>query len=1537
MNQHYASTKKTNIFPKRLLLVLAIILMGLPAMRAQSVIMNGGYFLTHGNNELSVSTALVSDFNPNTCIWYINNRRIQAANEAGTAYTGNSYLRTGSISLGGSVQWRTAGANNSNLEATRNNYLNRNGTTAWRISNTNNNAATTYTVTIGTPQEAVLTDITINSGADVISATGNYTYGHTNASYTPAYTNYIFSNTNHYIGVNNNTLANVNPTTITTGYIWTLSGNAADYATLVGNELQVTGIPDFDITLTLTITLTYEGITKTATKEITIQGTYPSAPAISVSGTTVTLSTTAAGTTTIRYTLNGTTPTATSGIVYDGTPLDFSSSATSPITIKAVTVRGGVASPVAEQEVTLTLPTPVITIDPNAGTATIACDNASATVYYTTNGTEPSPSNGTVYTSTITGLTIMQKVKAMAILDGWNNSAVASATVSIPSSVSGGTVILNDLEDHNWSYYQPMYDIYDNYPRRMCSPYPRNVKITYYGYGNNTLSLSEEAAPATNTFTTNTTSSQVKVGIGEDGNTFIYYKTLERDANNRFPYELIPNPFYVRPKSGTTYTGFYKWRIKSITSGAIYDSSSGGTALGIGSLLDAETTYYFQPTDNARTNANNATSMEIELEALWAPAEISTGNTPSFSMGYNSVERNFYVGSGGLFSSTTPCTYSSFYPNGTTDGTASPTIATDGTVNGRQTKASGTATADCKVEYMLLTGNTTADAYNLTLGRGIGIGTAGYFYPVNATKNVDLDFRLRIESGVYSRLYLMSEGTRSYQRIQNHFTIGSDYDRAKGDNSKLIVAQENIIKNGNSEFSDANKDKPTLTCIIKSGEFQSNYWYNNNNAQYNYGFYSCQDHDNASYPGLTTLIVEGGHFASIIGGRGNYTVGCITQDSLAFDLRFKGGLVENSIYGASSNNQTYGSRRLIFTGGEVRGWIAAGCNGTSSDNNGQTNGDSYVYVGGNTKVGNADYPRTNNSAEGGNVFGAGRGMASQRAFIKTSHVAVADNAEVLYNVFGGGFHGYITTTSNIFILGGTTHGKVFGGGDNHGDVNATVTRRIPTVNINMIGGVVEGGVYGGSNTTGIVTDQVTLKINGGQVGTTSANATINGGGYGNETRVNGNVDVTLGEINQTGDGVTVYGDVYGGSALGLVNGTAVTTAYHTNVTLNKGVINGSLYGGGLGETGTAANVYGPVQVTVNGGSVNTTSASGSGAVYGCNNIYGAPQSTVNVDIYGTDPASTPGQYALDAVYGGGNQADYSGTPVVKVHNCDNSIGYVYGGGNAAAVAATNVTIYGGNSIGTVFGGGNGTVTAANVTNNTVANIYGGTIGQVFGGSNSQGNIGGTITVNVDKQADTDPNGSSTACDMKVGEVYGGGNMAASKAGNISINCTGDFVTGSNGHDNCNSTTNRIGYELEGIGAVYGGANAAKVTGNITLNITGGMIYRVFGGNNTSNTVDGEIVVNINKTQTCGWYVGYVYGGGNNAPYTRTGEAFPKVNILAGNVSHDVFGAGKGTDAAVTGNPVVTLTGSSEVGGNVYGGGDQGAVTGETKVEIKDAN
>ena len=1559
----------------RIALIATLILAALPAQAADYVLayVNGNttYYLARNGTD---AVQRVTTFDPTTCIWHCASNT--DGTTAGTLNNSNTYgylyqmvdgtryflgAPDADFALATNVpnnyyRWRTNGTYVYNrYSGTYSYYINlANGVARNTTANTASNARP-YEVTT-TTVESTSTNPTI-TGTNVLTVTGTSNFTATGAAFRIGYSNYNFNNANHYFDADGNSFTGT-PANATLGTpSWSLTSN--DYATVNNSgTVTVSSLPVSDVPLTITVTISVTGgtpaapagTTLTTSKEIVLQGTKPSAPIITASGNSVTITTEAAGTTTIRYTLDGTTPTASTGTVYSGA-IDLSSSATSPVTIKAVTVRNGNASDVSTEVVTLTVPAPVITVDPIAGTASISA-TAGATIYYTTDGTTPTASSSQ-YSGTLTGLAMMTTVSAIAVKSGWNDSPVASELLTISSNVTNGIVTLFDYEPHSWSYYSDA-----SLPDQLHSLNPADVKITYYGDGIMMTGSADYTASSTDFVQPGNANyvggAKVNVG-GENENTFVYYKTLERanaDGTGRCPYTPIPNPFQVRPTYGTRgstdandftgWRGFQCWRLKSVSGGAVYSVASGGTALTTGAVINAETPIYLAP--------NAEYGMEVELEAVWAIAYVKKANQANENpVGTNNVgyERNFcvpttgagytlYAGTGKRITNANhiPVTISRYYPDGT---------APDNTNNSISNTAFA-LTADTKFENIPinLTSNTvTLDNYDIIVGRGCGTSTINNLQGINAGAT-DLDYTIRVESGTFNQFCFVRSGTNT--TVSGRYLIkaimGSDYDRATGTNDKLIVAQNSSLFFAQTVgfTGSSNKDQKTFDCVFKSGTYQSDQWDEDQNGTNGYQHIAYLGQNSAqgnTYPGVRCVTVEGGELGGMCGGRGvsssSNSSTYMTPEVITFDLRIKGGTFHGGVFGGAADNPSIGSRRFIMTGGEIWSWLAGGCNGTGSQTgSGATDGNSYIYVGGTALVG-GDHAMCLQNTNGGQVFGAGRGLDDTRtSSVNYSYVAIADEAVISNNnnntnyaaggnVYGGSYNGTIVNEANVYILGGTVQGGVYGG--SYG--NAT-NSPVPAAKVSMTGGLVTGGVYGGSNNKGTVGD-VEMHINGGQVGTSSNPANIHGGGYGQQTRVNQNVDITLGETNQTEPGVTVYGDVYGGSAMGLVNGTSTNTTYHTNVTLNKATINGSVYGGGLGEGTTAANVYSPVTVTVNGGSV-------TGGVYGCNNVYGAPQSTVTVDVYGTDPAPAADSYAIHQVFGGGNQAAYSGTPEVTVH-CTNeskdiSICELYGGGNQATVTGTRVVIDAGNIIGDVYGGGR----QANVGNDGISlTVGGGTVRRVFGGNNIDGTIaGGTankINITVDK---------TSGCPLKIGELYGGGNLAGSQAGNITIGCTGTLTDAHNAvaADTESNPPSAIGYTLEGIGDVYGGANNALVTGNITLNIVSGMIYRVFGGNNTGNTVNGTITVNVAKgAATCGWYVGYVYGGGNNAPYTNAG-LYPKVNVSAGKVTYNVYGGGKGYTAKVTGNPQVTLSGTAHVGGNVFGGGNAAEVEGNPNVLLK---
>ena len=89
-----------------------------------------------------------------------------------------------------------------------------------------------------------------------------------------------------------------------------------------------------------------------------------------------------------------------------------------------------------------------------AQTVTIACTTAGASIYYTTNGTTPSTTTGTLYSSPIT-ISETTTVKAIAVKEGMSNSSVASATYTIQDAPSTMTIAeARALADNEYALVQ---------------------------------------------------------------------------------------------------------------------------------------------------------------------------------------------------------------------------------------------------------------------------------------------------------------------------------------------------------------------------------------------------------------------------------------------------------------------------------------------------------------------------------------------------------------------------------------------------------------------------------------------------------------------------------------------------------------------------------------------------------------------------------------------------------------------------------------------------------------------------------------------------------------------------------------------------------------------------------------------------------------------------------------------------------------------------------------------------------------------------
>lgn len=591
--------------------------------------------------------------------------------------------------------------------------------------------------------------------------------------------------------------------------------------------------------------------------------------------------------------------------------------------------------------------------------------------------------------------------------------------------------------------------------------------------------------------------------------------------------------------------------------------------------------------------------------------------------------------------------------------------------------------------------------------------------------------------------------------------------------------------------------------------------------------------------------------------------------------------VKGSVYGSGENGHTFQNTVIDIKKGTV------GITDTSIDG-----GAAYTYR--------------------GNVYGGGCGTDkydSNSDGIKDKYNPLAgivqgtttiniNGGQVVHNVYGAGAMGSVgggaeanSGKTTITISGGRIgydgdgNGYVFGAARGEYGVSTAASGlanvRETVVNINYATTpaadnadknvqLIAGSVFGGGE-AGTVKESVAVNITGGLI-----LKDVYGGGALADTQTS-NWDETLNEN-------------AGGWAAGKTSASATTT-----IRLMGGHVGEEVFGGGLGEAGKPAYVWGDVLIDLNGttssGTTGTPIADDAkgcavGQVFGCNNINGTPKGDVMVHVYATQspnkadistkPEKNTDTYDVTAVYGGGNQAaynpvtPYNGTSGAKtqvlIEGCAlTSINTVYGGGNAAAVPETNVVIKGAYEIGYLFGGGNGkddiapgvTNPGADVgtldhgtttygTGNANTLMEGGLIHEAYGGSNTRGTIKGSINQTTNPKASTDP---GYCCDLEVEKIVGAGKYADIDGDvNMDLSCQ----------------------PSKKVDLLFAGADEANVNGNITLNITNGHFGKVFGGNNLGGAIKGKITVNVEEIGCQPIKIDDLYLGSNEAPYSVFG-------------------------------------------------------------------
>ncbi|HTP59769.1 MAG TPA: chitobiase/beta-hexosaminidase C-terminal domain-containing protein, partial [Spirochaetia bacterium] len=154
------------------------------------------------------------------------------------------------------------------------------------------------------------------------------------------------------------------------------------------------------------------------------EGSYPSAQSVAISTTTEGAE--------IRYTTDGSIPSSTNGTLYSG-PIQVSATTT----VAAVAYKTGWGdSPVTHATFTITGAVAGVTFSPAGGrfdgatSVTLSTGTDGAQIYFTTDGTDPGPGKGTLYAGPVS-VTETQTIKAIAVKQGWEDSAIASAAYTI--------------------------------------------------------------------------------------------------------------------------------------------------------------------------------------------------------------------------------------------------------------------------------------------------------------------------------------------------------------------------------------------------------------------------------------------------------------------------------------------------------------------------------------------------------------------------------------------------------------------------------------------------------------------------------------------------------------------------------------------------------------------------------------------------------------------------------------------------------------------------------------------------------------------------------------------------------------------------------------------------------------------------------------------------------------------------------------------------------------------------------------------------
>ena len=871
---------------------------------------------------------------------------------------------------------------------------------------------------------------------------------------------------------------------------------------------------------------------------------------------------------------------------------------------------------------------------------------------------------------------------------------------------------------------------------------------------------------------------------------------------------------------------------------------------------------------------------------------------------------------------------------------------TNGTVNGNVYGGGEVGRVETDTQVKIGDGDGTAEgaiAPTITgsvFGGGAGVETHGYSALVRGNTTVNVEGNAKVGHSVYGGGEIASVGKYAldgnkmpsilqgggycYVTVQGYATIGAD----------VFGAGEGVKSHFDKDNADPSKRSRRMTLkdnwqsLAGDDRFAWDYLQNESDYSTYLETLALATHPEVTINGNASI---GG---SVFGGG---ELG-LTKGSVIVNI--KGGTIAEDVYGGGS---------------------LANTNTTSSvDNDGDGEADLTVHPTTTVKL-------TGGTVEG-NAYGGGLGQ------LGTNPIEAKVYGDVLVTLNETETAGEGGTT--VYNDNCVVKGSIFGCNNLNGSPQGKVTVHIYKTQ----------GWTDDKGTPDDTSDDVSHQ------GTSEANlhksdaahsyhlAAVYGGGnmaaYVPKELSTGTTDVII-----DGCGLTSIQTVYGG-------GNAASTPA-TNVTINGTYEIDEVFGGGNGKDDIVIN--GETKPNP-GANVGFRDYSAVESEYDTKEKR-LEDDFVNSYVYGTGKASVNiFGGTIHRVFGGsntkGNVRQTAVTMLEEAGGCDFCVDEAYGGGKSAPMdAEAKLLMACIPGLSAAYGGAE----AADIMGNVTLNITNGTFERVFGGNNLSGTISGAITVNIeevgckpiiigelygggnqaaysvfgykkygtstvvrtskddedaiftpstpysDDQFFADPQVNVKSF-TSIGTVYGGGYGAdAVMVGNPTVNVSvvegawkdyaGDIshytesgyvydatgykgetltIEDNNGSHSVSVPSHAVG-KIGAINNVFGGGNAAEVKGNTNVNI--GTLAKV------------SIKEYVEKTVTA--------GGSVEGLYTRTGAgtvASPYRYTAATGTAEEgtTYYEEKAVEKDVIG---------ADIRGNVYGGGNNAAVTGDTNVNI----